>query len=118
MFIPKTGYEANAETYEFKTKLREINGDRKNGKPKKEKKLPATSSNGVEPKKVKFEGTEPMATSKSTSAKASQDANFVTRDEFEYLVSKVKKIKGKYKQMKRDIYEYEDVPLASEPNTT
>ena len=82
-FIPKSEYEANLETHEFKTKLREINGEKKNGKPKKEKKETATSSNGVEPKKVKFEGTEPKATPKSTPVKASQDASYVTRDEFE-----------------------------------
>ena len=103
------------EKYEFKTKLREINGEKKNGNPKKEKKVPATSFNGVEPKpKVKFEGTVP----KAAHVKAGRDVNFVTRDEFEYLVSKVKKIKGKYKQMKRDIYDYDEVPVASEPVIT
>ena len=45
----------------------------------------------------------------------SEGLNYVTRDELEYLVSKVKKIKGKYKQIKRDIYEYENVPIPSEP---
>ena len=114
------------EKYEFKTKLREINDEKKSGKPKKEKKAPEAKPTTVEPKpKVKFEGTEPKPIPQAAPVKASpdngvesksfghRDPNFVTRDEFEYLVSKVKKIKGKYKQIKRDIYEYEDVPISS-----
>ena len=89
------------------------------GNRRNKKKVPEVKPTTVEPKpKVKFEGTEPRPIPKPAPVKASPDPNFVTRDEFEYLVSKVKKIKGKYKQIKRDIYEYEDVPLASEPNIT
>ena len=42
-FIPKSEYEANVEKYEFKTKLREINDEKKSGNRRKRRRYPKLS---------------------------------------------------------------------------